>query len=282
MSDGVGDRTTEFRRLHAQATPLLLPNAWDAGSARMIEACGAAAIATTSAGLAWSRGYPDGNVLPPRVLAAAVADIARVLSVPLTVDIEGGYSADPRAVGETVAAVVGAGAVGVNLEDGDASPDVLSAKISAAKAAALHAGVDLFVNARTDVYLRRLAARERAVDETIERARRYRAAGCDGVFVPALIEPDAIRTIVGAIGLPLNVMIVPSLPPVAQLGALGVRRVSAGAALARAAYGVARRAATLFLTEGVYDAMFETTADYAEMNALFAPLGGETTERPGR
>src|SRR5437867_10895609 len=101
MTDGAGSRATEFRRLHDGATPLLLPNAWDAGSARMIEACGAAAIATTSAGLAWSRGYPDGNALPPRVLAAAVADIARVLSVPLTVDSEGGYSADPPTVGET-------------------------------------------------------------------------------------------------------------------------------------------------------------------------------------
>ena len=277
MTDGAGSRTIAFRRLHAEATPLLLPNAWDAGSARMIEACGAAAIATTSAGLAWSRGYADGNILPSRVLAAAVGEIARVLSVPLTVDMEGGYSADPRAVGETVSAVIGGGAVGINLEDGGASPDLLCAKITAAKAAALHAGVDLFVNARTDVYLRRLVPPERAVAETIERARRYRAAGCDGVFVPALTDPDAIGSIAVAIGLPLNVMVVPRLPPVAQLRTLGVRRVSAGAALAQAAYGIARRAATQFLTEGVYDAMFETTADYTELNALFSPTPGATT-----
>ena len=127
------------------------------------------------------------------------------------------------------------------------------------------------------MYLRRLAPPERAVAETIERARRYRAAGCDGVFVPALTDPDAIGSIAVAIGLPLNVMVVPRLPPVAQLRTLGVRRVSAGAALAQAAYGIARRAATQFLTEGVYDAMFETTADYTELNALFSPTPGATT-----
>ena len=274
MSERAGNRASEFRRLHQQPRPLLLPNAWDAGSARMIEACGAAAIATTSAGLAWSRGYPDGNVLPPRVLAAAVEEIARVLSVPLTVDSEGGYSTDPRAVGETVAALVGAGAVGINLEDGSASPELLSAKITAAKTAALHAGVDLFVNARTDVYLRGLVPRERAVEETIERARRYRAAGCDGIFVPALSDPAAIRSIAAAIALPLNVMVLPHLPPVAELAALGVRRVSAGAAIAQAAYTVARRAATRFLADGVYDAMFESPADYSELNALFSSARG--------
>ena len=274
MSDRAGNRAAEFHRLHQQPRPLLLANAWDAGSARMIEACGAAAIATTSAGLAWSRGYPDGNVLPQRVLTVAVEEIARVLSVPLTVDSEGGYSADPRAVGETVAALVGAGAVGINLEDGGASPELLSAKITAAKTAALHAGVDLFVNARTDVYLRGLVPREQAVEETIERARRYRAAGCDGIFVPALSDPAAIRSIVAAIALPLNVMVVPRLPPVAELATLGVRRVSAGAAIAQAAYAIARRAATRFLTDGVYDAMFEATADYTELNALFPSARG--------
>ena len=110
-----------FRRLHAAGAPLVLPNAWDAGSARLIEANGAAAIATTSSGVAWSHGYPDGDALPPRVLAAAVEEIVRVLSVPLTVDAEGGYSSDPGMVGEAVFAIASAGAVGINLEDGSAS-----------------------------------------------------------------------------------------------------------------------------------------------------------------
>ena len=261
----------DFRRLHGPGQLLVLPNAWDAGSARLIEACGASAIATTSAGLAWARGYPDGDTLPPPILAATVREIVRVLAVPLTVDIEGGYSADPRAVGEVVAAVVAAGAVGINVEDGSAPPELLCAKIAESKRAAARAGVDLFVNARTDVFLKGLVPPERAVTETIERACRYRAAGCDGVFVPGLRDAQAIREVAGAIELPLNVMVLPKLPLVPALRQLGVRRVSAGSAIAQAAYGIVRGAATQLLTEGRYDAMFETSVGYAELNALLSP-----------
>lgn len=274
MSDAKQGLAGRFRELHRPGEILVLPNAWDAGSARLIESCGAAAIATTSAGLAWSQGYPDGDALPPRILATAVAAIARVIAVPLTVDVEGGYAADPRAVGETVAAVADAGAVGINIEDGAASPDVLCAKISAARSAAARAGIDLFVNARTDVYLRGLVPPERAVGETIERARRYREAGGDGVFVPNLTDPRAIRDLAAAIELPLNVMVRPNLPPVAELRTLGVRRVSAGSAVAQAAYGVTQRAATQLLAAGRYDAMFETAAEYGRMNALYAGVRG--------
>jgi 2-methylisocitrate lyase-like PEP mutase family enzyme len=263
------DRASLFRSLHHGDEPLLLANAWDAGSARVIESCGAAAIATTSAGLAWSRGYPDGDALPPAVLATAVREIARVLSVPLTVDIEGGYSTEPRAVGEVVSAVIDAGGVGINIEDGSAAPDLLVAKIGAARAAADRAGVALFINARTDVFLRRLAP-ERAADETIDRAARYREAGCDGLFVPLLSEPAAIRTIAAGIGVPLNVMLVPGLGSAAELRDLGVRRISAGSAIAEAVHGLTARAATRFFREGRFEAMFEGSADYREVNGLFA------------
>jgi 2-methylisocitrate lyase-like PEP mutase family enzyme len=245
-----------------------LPNAWDAGSARLIEASGAAAIATTSAGLAWSRGFPDGDVLPLRVLEAAVAEIARVLSVPLSVDVEGGYSAEPRAVGEMIAAVVGAGAVGVNLEDGAGSVDLLCAKIEAAKKAAVHAGINLFVNARTDVYLRGLVPPEQAVAETIARGHRYQASGCDGFFVPKVTDEAAIRAIVAAVPLPLNLLVMPALPAVPELQRLGVRRVSAGSAIAAAAYGATKRAAKQFLEQGIYGAMFDEAVGYGEMNQL--------------
>jgi 2-methylisocitrate lyase-like PEP mutase family enzyme len=273
MTMRTADQAAAFRRLHEPGKMLVLPNAWDAGSARVIEACGASAIATTSAGLAWSRGYADGNTLPPRTLAAAVAEIARVLAVPLTIDCEGGYSTDPRAVGETIAAVLGAGAVGINLEDGTAPPDLLCAKVEAARAAAARAGIALFVNVRTDVYLRALVPSERAVEETIARAARYRAAGCDGLFVPGVAEPAAIRAIAAAVEVPLNVMIVPNLPPVAELARLGVRRVSAGQTIAQLAYAMARRAATELLEVGTYDAMCTAGIPYRELNALFAPAG---------
>lgn len=259
-----------FRDLHAPGRLLILPNAWDAGSARLIEDCGAAAIATTSSGVAWARGYPDGNALPTRVLAAAVAEIARVIRVPLSADVEAGYSDDPRAVAETVTAVMSAGAVGINLEDGAGPPDLLCAKIEAVKAAAAKGGVDLFVNARTDVFLKRLVPPERAVDETIERARRYRAAGCDGVFVPALAEAAAIRAIVAGVApLPLNAMAYPGLPDAAGLRELGVRRLSAGAAVAAAALGRARSRARAFLADGVSEALFDENVEYGPTNALF-------------
>jgi 2-methylisocitrate lyase-like PEP mutase family enzyme len=272
-------RAQEFRRLHEPGQLLVLPNAWDAGSARLIESYGATAIATTSSGVSWACGYPDGDALPPRLLAAAVSAIARVLSVPLTVDIEGGYSAEPRVVGEVVAAVVGAGAVGVNLEDGSGPPALLCAKIEAAKKAAASAGVDLFVNARTDVFLRGLVPPERAVEETIERARQYHTAGCDGVFTPRAADPRTIRDLAAGIPLPLNVMVLPNLPPVAALRGLGVRRVSAGSAIAQAAHAATRRAASQLLTDGRYDTMFEASVAYGDLQALFQARAAGPSER---
>lgn len=258
-----------FRELHAPGRLLRLPNAWDAGSARLIEASGAEAIATTSAGLAWARGYPDGDVLPARVLAAAVAEITRVVKIPVSTDFEGGYSDDPRAVGENIAAVLDTGAVGINLEDGGASVDLTCAKIEAVKQAASRAGVDLFVNARTDVFLRGLVPGDRAVAESIERGRRYRSAGADGFFVPKVTDVAQMRAIADAVALPLNVLVMPGLAPVAELQKAGVRRVSAGSGIAAAAFGVAQRATKQFLESGRYDAMFESPAGYVEMNQLF-------------
>jgi 2-methylisocitrate lyase-like PEP mutase family enzyme len=263
------DPMTTFRALHGPGRLLVLPNAWDAGSARLIEARGATAIATTSAGLAWSRGYADGDRLPAGVLAAALAEIARVITVPLSADIEGGYSNDPQLVGEAVRAVVDAGAVGINLEDGGSPPELLCRKIEAARAVGAKTGVDLFVNARCDVYLRGLTAPETAVAETLARAERYRAAGCDGVFVPRVREPAAIRTIVAALGgAPLNVLATPGLPPLAELKALGVRRLSAGSGIAALAYGTTERATVRFLEDGSLPA--DGAVAYPEMNGLFA------------
>src|ERR1700730_9807012 len=149
------DLSRQFRRLHSGGL-LLLPNAWDAGSARLIESCGAQAIATTSAGLAWAAGYADGGDLPPEVLLGAVRAIARVIRVPLTVDIEGGYSDRPEAVAGLVTAIVNAGAVGINIEDGADSPEFLSDKMVAVRRCAAGFAAKLFINVRTDVYLRAL------------------------------------------------------------------------------------------------------------------------------
>ncbi len=260
-----------FRALHAPGQFLVLPNAWDAGSALLVQECGAAAIATTSSGVAWAHGYPDGNALPPRTLAATVAEITRVLRVPLTVDAEGGYSDDPAVVGDVIAAIVDAGAVGVNLEDGTQPPDLLCAKITAAKNAGARAGVDLFVNARIDVYLRGLAPEGERVAATIARAKQYLAAGCDGVFVPSARTGEDIRALTAGIApAPLNVMAVPDLPTASELRSLGARRLSAGSALASAAYARARRLATDLLRDGRCEPLFVERLDHAATQKLFA------------
>jgi 2-methylisocitrate lyase-like PEP mutase family enzyme len=259
-----------FRRLHAEGV-LLLANAWDAGSARLIESLGARAVATTSAGVAWAHGYADGDQLPVPLLLATVADIARVIRVPLTVDVEGGYSEEPSAVGEMVAQVVDAGAVGINLEDGTRPPDLLCAKIEQAKRAGARQGVEVFVNARTDVYLHELAPSERRVAESLARTERYRAAGADGIFVPGVTEAREIQAIASAAKLPLNVLLRPGLPAVPRLAELGVRRLSTGSWVASAALGRIKSLASAFLNSGNGDPLFEGALPYAEANALFDP-----------
>lgn len=261
-------RGNVFRSLHLGADLLLLANCWDAGSARVIAGCGARALATTSAGLAWAHGYRDGNAIPPRVLEEAVREIARISALPLSVDAEGGLSSDPASVADTVARLVGAGAVGVNLEDGTASPDLLCAKIDAAKQAAARAGVALFVNARTDVYLKGLAPSERALDETLARGKKYAAAGADGYFTPGLADVEAMLAIAQSVALPLNVMLVPKLPAPEALVAAGVRRLSAGSSLAQSAFGLVQREARAFLA-GRPGEVGAGAMPYPELNALF-------------
>jgi 2-methylisocitrate lyase-like PEP mutase family enzyme len=258
-----------FHRLHEGPEPLLLPNAWDAGSARLMESLGAKAVATTSAGVAWTHGYPDGDVLPVRMLVSSVAAIARAIRVPLTVDVESGYSDDPPAVEETVARVVEAGAVGINIEDGAGAPDLLCLKIERARRAGEHFGIDLFVNARTDVYLRGLAPEGKRVAETLARARLYRNAGASGLFVPGLREAGEIKAIAADAGLPLNVMALPGLPAAAELAQLGVRRLSAGSGIAQAVWGKAAALAGDFLKSAKSEPLGDGAMAYSAINALF-------------
>ena len=260
---------TRFRALHQGPEPLLLPNAWDAGSARVIEASGAQAIATTSAGLAWARGYPDGYALPVRYLVATVTEIARVIRLPLSVDMEAGYADEPGAIADNAQALASAGAVGINLEDGKLAPEVLCERIAATKRGAARAGVDLFVNARCDVFLKALVAPARALEESISRGLRYRDAGADGFFLPGVVEGSDIRQVVAGVPLPLNVLVRAGLPRVSVLMELGVRRVSAGSGISSAVYGLTRRAVRQFLDGGTYDAMLDGAMPYGELNALF-------------
>ncbi|WP_328931750.1 MULTISPECIES: isocitrate lyase/phosphoenolpyruvate mutase family protein [unclassified Streptomyces] len=264
------DRALAFRALHVPGRPLVLPNAWDAASARIVEDTGAAAVATTSAGVAWALGVPDGDLLGRERAVAAVARIAGSVAVPVSADIESGFAEDPAGVADTVRAVLAAGAVGVNIEDalygGEGvlrSVAEQAERIAAAREAADAEGVPLFVNARIDTFLRGAGG----VDATLERAAAFRAAGADGIFVPGTVEPGTVKELADGIDAPLNVLVGPGAPPVAELAALGVARVSAGSSVALAAYAVVRRAARELLDTGTYG---EQTGGlgYGELNSL--------------
>jgi len=261
------DSAREFRALH-QSGLLILPNAWDAGSARIIERAGAKAIATSSAAVAWANGYPDGEAIPPETLLATVRSIARTVDVPLSADVEAGYAATPETAGEFATRVVEAGAVGVNVEDGTGTADLLAAKIERMKGAASKAGVDLWINGRVDVYLRRLAEGDSAYDETIERARLYREAGADSIFVPAVVEDELVGRLVRDVMLPLNVLAWPGLPPAARLKELGVRRLSAGSGIAKVVLNQVHAMAYDFLAEGRGEPFQEGALKNPELNAL--------------
>ncbi|WP_163505089.1 isocitrate lyase/PEP mutase family protein [Fodinicola acaciae] len=249
-----------FRSLHRNGQPLVLPNCWDAASARVIESAGAAAIATTSAGVAWSLGAADGNFLTREAAIALVSRVAEAVSVPVTADIEAGFADSASGVADTVKLVADAGAVGVNIEDGVAGGLRPVAEQVARYSAAASAGV--FVNARIDTYLRGV---DNAFEETLIRARAYVEAGVDGIFVPGVADLDVIKRFVEEISVPVNVMVGPGAPSVDALAGVGVARVSAGSAISQAAYQVAFDSARELLGGGT---MTAAAFDYGGLNTL--------------
>ncbi len=257
--------TTAFHDLH-RAGLLILPNAWDAGSAAVMRSLGARAIATTSAGCAWSLGWPDGDVLPVERAVRMCADVVRAAQgLPVSVDFEGGYSDNPGDVAAHAAALVEAGAAGINIEDGGGEPGALAAKIEAIRT---KVGRELFINARCDVWLRGVGAPGARVDEALRRAAIYAGSGADGFFAPGLSEPAGIARLVSGTPLPVNLLALPGLPARAELERLGVRRLSAGSALASAAYGRVASLARSFLADGASEPLMEGGLPWSEMNAL--------------
>jgi 2-methylisocitrate lyase-like PEP mutase family enzyme len=274
------DLAAQFRRLHTgPQTPLVLANAWDAMSARLVEAAGATAIATTSAGISWSLGHPDGHGITRDAMVDAISRIVQSVRIPVSADVESGYgTGTPEDAAETATRVIEAGAVGINLEDspghnGEKLVDVAfqAARFASARAAAVSAGVDLFINARVDTYLKGVGNEgEPRFDETVRRAKAYVAAGADCVFIPLVTDPALIKRLVTAIGAPINVLGGPGSPPIDALRALGVARVSVGAHLARSVMAHIRQAATEVLTAGTYEALTAQLTS-PEANGLFAP-----------
>ena len=265
----MSDLVSQFRDLHSSSELLILPNAWDAGSARLFENAGAKAIATTSAGVGWALGYPDGNALPVRKLTVLVDAITNAIHVPLSVDVEGGYTDDPKKIPQNLKPIVEAGAVGINIEDGEGPPELLVRKIEQVRKTADSVGVKLFINARTDVYLNEVGKPESRVEEAISRAASYHAAGADGLFVPGITEASAIKAVTDQIKLPLNVMARPGLPTAKDLTKLGVRRLSAGGAISQAVWNHAFELAKKFLHSGDSEVVVKDGMPYSKLQGLF-------------
>lgn len=246
-----------------------MPNAWDVISARIFEDAGFPAVATSSAALANAFGYPDGNAFDVDVHLEAIARIVRALGVPLSADVESGYSADTSALTGFITRLAATGVAGYNLEDvkakGELHPiDVAAARVRAARAAA----PDVFLNARTDVYLERIGPAESRFDTTVERLRAFVDAGADGVFVPGVMDAETIANIAAAVPRPLNVLAGPKTPPAAELQRLGARRVSVGSAPMRRTLGVLREIANELRDAGTFSYTREPSIPYDEANAL--------------
>ncbi|MEJ0042440.1 MAG: isocitrate lyase/phosphoenolpyruvate mutase family protein [Rhizomicrobium sp.] len=259
---------SDFAALHAGPKLLVLPNAWDAGSARIVESAGAKAVATSSAAVAWAHGYADGQHLPFETLLETVSEIVKTCSVPVSADIEAAYAQDAAGAARTVAQVAEAGAVGINIEDGNDAPDLLAKKIENLKTAAARAGAGLWVNARIDTYLRRLVPAEAAYDETVKRARLYREAGADSIFAPALVDLADIARLVKDVILPLNCLAWPGLPDGATLERIGVRRLSAGSGIGKAALNHVQALAKAFLAEGASEPLTQGPLSNPDVNAM--------------
>src|SRR5208282_406977 len=238
-----------FRNKHHGPPLLLLPNAWDAMSARIFVAAGFEAVATTSGGVAWALGYADGEQTPWAEVVAATARIVRAVQVPVTADIEAGYGDSPDAVMNSVAAIIRAGAVGVNLEDGTprgAEPirSIADAadRIRAAREAARAAAVPIVINARTDLYLRNIGDEKSRFEEAVERGKAFLAAGADCFYPISLRDPATIGRMVKTLAAPININVRAGLPSVAELEALGVARASTASAVSLMAMSLTRRA----------------------------------------
>jgi 2-methylisocitrate lyase-like PEP mutase family enzyme len=262
---------TEYARrlheLHQPGSPLVLANVWDAVGARLVATAGAKAVATASASASWTLGVQDGGGLAREDAVALVGRVVRAVELPVTADLEDGYGDTATEVGETVAQVIAVGAVGVNLEDGLRSAAEHAECVAAAKAVADAAGIPIYLNARTDVYLRRIGDPETRLAETLDRARLYLAAGASGIFVPGLADPAVIATLAAELPAPLNVLAGPGLPTVPELAQLGVARVSLGPRPALAAYTALRRAAEELHSAGTYQALADTLS-YADLDSL--------------
>jgi 2-methylisocitrate lyase-like PEP mutase family enzyme len=268
-------RADALRELHAGPRLLLLPNAWDVVTARLMEAAGFPALATTSAGIAWALGYPDGERISRGEMLAVIRRISTAVRVPVTADVEAGYGSSPAAAAETAREVIAAGAVGLNLEDGTSAGDLLDAelhaeRIRAVRAAGAAARVPLVINARTDAFEVKAWDPARRFAEAVRRATAYHAAGADCLFVPHVSDGETIGRLAKELPGPLNVIAGPPAPPLGELERLGVRRASLGPRVVQAALGAVQRVVVEVRQRGTYEALADLMIPFAELQQLVA------------
>jgi 2-methylisocitrate lyase-like PEP mutase family enzyme len=228
------DKAARFAELHVKGTPLALYNVWDAGSAKAVEQAGAPAVATSSWSVAEAQGYRDGEDIPIALARQIIERIAATVDVPVSADFEGGYTDDDAALADNVSQLLGLGIVGINFEDravkgsGLYDTERQATRISAIRRAADKAGVALFVNARTDLFLGQGNEPSGTVDEAVNRSKAYADAGASGFFIPGLQEEALIARICEESALPVNVMVMDGLPDNERLAQIGVARISYG------------------------------------------------------
>lgn len=230
------EKVTLFRNLHIKGKPFVLKNIWDTGSAKTIAECGDQALATSSWAVAAAYGYSDGEQCPFELVIANIERITSAVDLPVSLDIESGYSKTSEGIANTITQVIQAGAIGINIEDqfigGDGlySIEEQCSRIAVARKAASDAGLELFINARTDVYLKTKATdqNEKHLEEVIERGNAYANAGADGFFVPGLLDSSTIKSLCQQVSLPINIMLMDKELKPEEFASLGVARISTG------------------------------------------------------
>ena len=255
-----------FHNLHRKGEPLILFNAWDVATAKAI-AKTSPAVATSSAAIASALGFADGEDVPFDMLTGLVSRITAAVSVPVSIDLESGYGDTPDAAAECAAKILKAGAIGINIEDGLSggkrqlvSPEQHAAKIKAVRDIAQKFGIHLFINARTDLFLRKFGSPDECLNEAVRRAKAYADAGADGIFVPGLTDLASIEKLAQLTPLPVNIMVTQGVPQIPDLASVGVRRVSLGPWPMMAAMRVIEQAAAGVATSKQYGSFLQPDA----------------------
>ncbi|WP_099361226.1 isocitrate lyase/PEP mutase family protein [Fredinandcohnia onubensis] len=264
-----------FRALHKGKKTMILPNAWDVISAKMFEECGCKAIGTTSAGVAMSLGYPDGQEIPFETMLSVIKNMVNAVDVPVSADIESGFGKTTKEILHTIEQLISAGVVGINFEDGTGDinspiydPILQQEKIAAIREYCDSIGFPLFINARTDIFWLNIGEPESRIDEAIHRVKLYEEAGADCVFVPALKDVDEIQKLRSAVKCPINLLAVPGLPSIDELSEIGIERVSTGSSPFRASTSLLKQIGDEIVNQRTFSKMTYNVLSYGEVSGL--------------